>query len=64
MNHFSLILSMTLGMIILNKKRRQAYIKGANAILEKLDKARSGQTDLDMEATLLSGDRHRTLSFL
>jgi superoxide dismutase, Fe-Mn family len=34
------------------EKHHQAYIKGANAILEKLDKARLDNTDLDMKATL------------
>ena len=34
------------------EKHHQAYIKGANAILEKMDKARKENTDLDMKATL------------
>lgn len=34
------------------EKHHQAYIKGANAILEKLEKARQEQADLDMKATL------------
>ena len=34
------------------EKHHQAYIKGANAILEKLDKARSDNADLDMKSTL------------
>ena len=34
------------------EKHHQAYIKGANAILEKLDKARLDNADLDMKATL------------
>jgi superoxide dismutase, Fe-Mn family len=33
-------------------KHHQAYVTGANAILEKLDKARKDNTDLDMKATL------------
>ncbi len=33
-------------------KHHQAYVTGANAILEKLDKARKENTDLDMKATL------------
>lgn len=33
-------------------KHHQAYVNGANAILEKLDKARKEGTDLDMKATL------------
>ncbi len=38
-------------------KHHQAYVNGANAILEKLDKARKENTDLDMKSTL------KTLSF-
>ncbi len=34
------------------EKHHQAYIKGANAILEKLAKARQEKADLDMKATL------------
>ena len=34
------------------EKHHQAYIKGANAIFEKLDKARKEQVDLDMKSTL------------
>lgn len=34
------------------EKHHQAYIKGANAILEKLAIARKDQNDLDMKATL------------
>ncbi|MCJ7424884.1 superoxide dismutase [Candidatus Bathyarchaeota archaeon] len=34
------------------QKHHQAYVNGANAILEKLDKARKESTDLDMKATL------------
>jgi superoxide dismutase, Fe-Mn family len=33
-------------------KHHQAYVNGANAVFEKLDKARSENTDLDMKATL------------
>ncbi|MDD1689371.1 MAG: superoxide dismutase [Methanoregula sp.] len=33
-------------------KHHQAYVTGANAILEKLDKARKDNADLDMKATL------------
>lgn len=33
-------------------KHHQAYVTGANAILEKLDKARKENADLDMKATL------------
>lgn len=33
-------------------KHHQAYVNGANAIMEKLDKARKDGTDLDMKATL------------
>jgi len=33
-------------------KHHQAYVAGANAILEKLDKARKENADLDMKATL------------
>ena len=33
-------------------KHHQAYVNGANAIFEKLDKARKENTDLDMKATL------------
>jgi Fe-Mn family superoxide dismutase len=35
-----------------HQKHHQAYVNGANAILEKLDKARKESTDLDMKATL------------
>jgi len=34
------------------QKHHQAYVNGANAILEKLEKARKENTDLDMRATL------------
>ena len=34
------------------EKHHQAYIKGANAILEKLEKARKENADLDMKSTL------------
>ena len=33
-------------------KHHQAYVTGANAILEKLDKARKDNADIDMKATL------------
>jgi Fe-Mn family superoxide dismutase len=33
-------------------KHHQAYVTGANAIFEKVDKARREKTDLDMKATL------------
>lgn len=33
-------------------KHHQAYVNGANAILEKLDKARKEDADLDMKSTL------------
>ena len=35
-----------------HQKHHQAYINGANAILDRLDKARKENTDLDMKATL------------
>lgn len=35
-----------------HSKHHQAYVKGANAILEKLDKSRKEATDLDFKATL------------
>jgi len=35
-----------------HQKHHQAYVNGANAILEKLDKARKESTDLDMKSTL------------
>ena len=35
-----------------HQKHHQAYINGANAILEKLDKARKEGSDLDMKSTL------------
>jgi len=34
------------------EKHHQAYVNGANAILQKLDKSRKEGTDLDMRATL------------
>ena len=33
-------------------KHHQAYVTGANAIFEKLDKARKEKADLDLKATL------------
>ncbi|MGD1004766.1 MAG: superoxide dismutase [Methanoregulaceae archaeon] len=35
-----------------HQKHHQAYVTGANAILEKLDKARKENSDLDIKATL------------
>jgi Fe-Mn family superoxide dismutase len=35
-----------------HQKHHQAYVNGANAILEKLDKARKEGTDIDMKSTL------------
>jgi len=35
-----------------HQKHHQAYVNGANAILERLDKARKEGTDLDVKATL------------
>jgi len=35
-----------------HQKHHQAYVNGANAILEKLDKARKEGTDVDVKATL------------
>ena len=35
-----------------HQKHHQAYVTGANAILEKFDKARKDNADLDMKATL------------
>lgn len=35
-----------------HQKHHQAYVTGANAILEKLDKAREDGADLDIKATL------------
>jgi Fe-Mn family superoxide dismutase len=35
-----------------HQKHHQAYVTGANAILERLDKARKEGTDLDVKATL------------
>jgi Fe-Mn family superoxide dismutase len=35
-----------------HQKHHQAYVNGANALFEKLDKARKENTDLDMKATL------------
>ncbi len=34
------------------EKHHQAYVKGANAILERLDKAHKENTDVDMKSTL------------
>lgn len=35
-----------------HQKHHQAYVNGANAILERLDKARKDGTDVDVKATL------------
>ncbi|MCX8127105.1 MAG: superoxide dismutase, partial [Dehalococcoidia bacterium] len=35
-----------------HQKHHQAYVNGANAILERLDKARKDNLDLDIKATL------------
>jgi superoxide dismutase, Fe-Mn family len=35
-----------------HQKHHQAYVNGANAVFEKLDKARRENSDLDMKATL------------
>jgi len=35
-----------------HEKHHQAYVTGANAILERIDKARKEKADLDMKATL------------
>jgi len=35
-----------------HQKHHQAYVNGANAVFEKLDKSRRENTDLDMKATL------------
>ncbi|MDP3052450.1 MAG: superoxide dismutase [bacterium] len=35
-----------------HQKHHQAYVNGANAILEKIDKARKENADLDMKSTL------------
>lgn len=39
-------------LMIHHQKHHMAYVKGANAILEKMDKARKENADLDMKATL------------
>jgi Fe-Mn family superoxide dismutase len=50
-----------------HSKHHQAYVNGANAVLEKLDKARKENLDLDMKATLkelafhLGGNRMHTM---
>ena len=44
-------------LMIHHDKHHQAYVNGANGILEKLDKARKENTDLDFKSTL------KTLSF-
>jgi len=35
-----------------HQKHHQAYVNGANAILQKLDKARKENADLDVKSTL------------
>ena len=35
-----------------HQKHHQAYVNGANAVFEKLDKARKENADIDMKATL------------
>jgi Fe-Mn family superoxide dismutase len=50
-----------------HSKHHQAYVNGANAVLEKLDKARKENLDLDMKASLkelafhLGGNRMHTM---
>jgi len=39
-------------LIIHHQKHHQAYVSGANAIFEKMEKARKERTDLDAKATL------------
>src|SRR4030065_132846 len=39
-------------LMIHHDKHHMAYVNGANAIFEKLDKARKENTELDMKATL------------
>ena len=39
-------------LMIHHDKHHQAYVNGANAIFEKLDKARKENADLDMKSTL------------
>ena len=39
-------------LILHHQKHHQAYVNGANAIFEKLDKARKDETDIDMKSTL------------
>jgi Fe-Mn family superoxide dismutase len=41
-----------LQLTIHHQKHHQAYVNGANAILERLDKARKEGTDIDIKATL------------
>jgi Fe-Mn family superoxide dismutase len=41
-----------LQLTIHHQKHHQAYVNGANAILERLDKARKEGTDVDIKATL------------
>jgi len=57
-------------LILHHKKHHQAYVNGANALLEKFDKARKEKTDLDIKATAkemsfnLGGIRLHTLFWL
>lgn len=39
-------------LMIHHQKHHQSYVNGANAILEKIDKARKENTELDMKSTL------------
>jgi Fe-Mn family superoxide dismutase len=39
-------------LMIHHQKHHQAYVNGANAVLERLDKARQDGADVDMKATL------------
>ena len=41
-----------------HQKHHQAYVNGANAVFEKLDKARKENDDLDMKATLKEQSFH------
>jgi Fe-Mn family superoxide dismutase len=37
-----------------HQKHHQAYVTGANAVLEKMDKGRKDNADLDMKAILIN----------
>jgi Superoxide dismutase len=39
-------------LVLHHDKHHAAYVNGANAILERLDKARESGSDIDMKATL------------